>query len=329
MKQILLALLLISSQASAYWMYENQGTGEHYGVPPGERLLVEETSDGYLYQYQYKTYGPGYTVNWIHSTKYVWNGALVGLTETVSFQQDGHEKVTNTTATIFSPSVPLQGIFNQDVQQATRWVEDADGDVFSDHQETRTVRHTVKETDGVYTWAHGDVSHYIWGEWSTTEIHGNAHFVLVASGNGDFDNDGIPDDDDDDADGDGIGNAEDGDWDNDGVSNDAEVAAGSDPNDPREKPGDLDGDGIPDSQDDDIDGDGIPNNEEEPEDIYRNPNPGKYQGSAIFDEDGDGIPDVIDKRISAKNEDSPPLSAGLAVLALLAIIGAKRNNSAW
>jgi hypothetical protein len=309
-------------------MYENQGTGEYYGVPPGQRLLVEETDDGFLYSYDYKTYGAGYSVAWSHETLYEWDNGLTGLTEISSFQQEGKEKVTNTTITTFDRKIPLQGTFNGDVFESTRYIDDADGEVYSDTLTHKTVRHTVQETDGVYTWTHGEVAHFIWGEWSTAEVHGDAHFVLVASGNGDFDNDGTPDEDDSDVDGDGIENSKDSDSDNDGISDEDEVAAGSDPADPRDRPDDLDGDGVPDTQDSDIDGDGIPNNEESPDDVYRNPTPQKYEGTAISDNDGDGVPDVIDQSILSQNQESPPVGLGLLGITLIALIGLFRIKSA-
>src|SRR5690606_13413575 len=62
-----------------------------------------------------------------------------------------------------------------------------------------------------------------------------------------------------DIDQDGIDDGRDDDRDGDGFSNELELLAGSDPNNPLDRPSDLDGDGIPDVIDEDRDGDGRPN----------------------------------------------------------------------
>jgi Bacterial TSP3 repeat len=122
----------------------------------------------------------------------------------------------------------------------------------------------------------------------------------------DIDNDGIPDSTDIDRDGDGynndldkfpndasewsdldndgIGDNSDTDRDGDGYSNDQEIALGTDPNNPNNKPSDLDNDGIPDVLDDDRDGDGHNN------DVDSFPN----DATEWSDLDSDGIGDNKD-----------------------------------
>jgi hypothetical protein len=109
----------------------------------------------------------------------------------------------------------------------------------------------------------------------------------------DRDNDGHPDDEDafpDDAnewvdsDGDGIGNNSDPDRDGDGISNDYETQAGTDPENPSDKPVDTDQDGIPDAFDSDRDGDGHNNDR----DLFPD------DKNEWADLDGDGIGDNAD-----------------------------------
>ncbi|UCE38260.1 MAG: DVUA0089 family protein, partial [Thermoplasmata archaeon] len=88
----------------------------------------------------------------------------------------------------------------------------------------------------------------------------------------DSDGDGIPDVSDNfpknpnemiDSDNDGIGDKSDSDSDNDGYKDNIEIALGTNPNDPKEKPMDIDSDFIPDEMDDDDDGDGFSDKVEE------------------------------------------------------------------
>jgi CSLREA domain-containing protein len=124
--------------------------------------------------------------------------------------------------------------------------------------------------------------------------------VFGSIGDGDADNDGIPDEDEGtgDTDGDGTPDYLDDDSDNDGIPDDEEdectpgVGSGD--------PCDSDGDGTPDFQDTDSDNDGIPDEEE---------GSGDTDGDGIpdyrdTDSDGDGIPD------DEEDECSPGVGTG-------------------
>ena len=103
-------------------------------------------------------------------------------------------------------------------------------------------------------------------------------------GDGDTDNDGIPDNEDTDSDNDGIPDAEEGsgDTDQDGIPDyKDEDADGDGIPDSEEGNTDTDGDGIPDYQDQDADNDGIPDYEEIGTDLFS-------------DCDNDGLPNYLD-----------------------------------
>ena len=121
--------------------------------------------------------------------------------------------------------------------------------------------------------------------------------VFGSFGDGDWDDDGIPDEDEgtDDTDGDGTPDYKDTDSDNDGIPDDEEYDwCGS-------APCDSDGDGTPDYKDTDSDNDGIPDSVEGNTDTDGDGIP----DYADTDSDNDGIPDSVEGNVDSDGDGTP------------------------
>ncbi len=115
-----------------------------------------------------------------------------------------------------------------------------------------------------------------------------------------------------DIDQDGIYDGRDDDRDGDGFSNELELLAGSDPNNPLDRPSDLDGDGIPDALDDDRDGDGRPNAEDAfPDDPteWSDLDGDGIGDNSDPDRDGDGISNVHEEQVGTDPNDAGSVPA--------------------
>ena len=123
------------------------------------------------------------------------------------------------------------------------------------------------------------------------EAQDQTEVTITLDADGDYDNDGIPDDIEgtDDADGDGTPNFLDLDSDGDGISDEVEGT------------GDADGDGSPNFLDLDSDGDGIPDEIETADDADGDGTPNFLD----LDSDCDGIPDEIETADDADGDGTP------------------------